>query len=43
MRELVLIQPGSALEGATARELERARADREFEARQLSPGALPPR
>ena len=33
MRELVLIQPGRALEGATARELERARADREFEER----------
>jgi len=40
MRELVLIQPGRALEGVSRRELERARADREFEERLAECGPL---
>jgi RNA polymerase sigma-70 factor (ECF subfamily) len=40
MRELVLIQPGRTLEGASAREAERARTDREFEARLAECGPL---
>lgn len=40
MRELVLIQPGRTLEGPTAREGERARADREFEKRLAECGPL---
>jgi RNA polymerase sigma-70 factor (ECF subfamily) len=40
MRELVLIQPGRTLEGPTAREDERARADQEFEERLAECGPL---
>jgi len=40
MRELVLIQPGRTLEGPTAREHERVRADREFEERLTECGPL---
>jgi RNA polymerase sigma-70 factor (ECF subfamily) len=40
MRELVLIQPGRTVEGAAERELERARADREFEERLAECGPL---
>jgi RNA polymerase sigma-70 factor (ECF subfamily) len=40
MRELVLIQPGRTLEGPTARESDRARADREFEERLAESGPL---
>ena len=40
MRELVLIQPGRTLEGARAQQGERARMDREFEARLAECGPL---
>ena len=40
MQELVLIQPGRTLEGAAAREGERARAHREFEERLAECGPL---
>ena len=40
MRELALIQPGRTLEGLTAREEEKARAQREFEERLAECGPL---